>query len=132
MHAEVKNTIRIQVPSVELRDHLIERADYHERRAAEKAPLVPQLREADDALNRRAPGAEDAQADGALVAQFLSNNSYAQHGRVSLGDQAEMLEREVEDHKRRARALRFTAMHLKEEAYEFDVPLSDQLRWPLI
>lgn len=136
-----KNTILIQVGHAELKKMMLDRADYHDQRAAEKEPHIAKLREADDAVRGKKslitgqPLPEGAAAGFTAVPEgaFGALVSNMQQGyRANIGDQADALEADVRDHRARAKALRFVAEHLCGEVFEFRVPGIEQLRWPVI
>lgn len=136
-----KNTILIQVSHAELKKMMLDRADYHDQRAAEKEPHIAKLREADDAVRGKKPDGGTRQLQGLpgvaeaenVVSQFGAMLSNMQQGyRANIGDQADALEADVRDHRARAKALRFVAEHLCGSVFEFRVPGIEQLRWPVI
>jgi hypothetical protein len=96
---------KIRVASKELRDTLLDRAEYHRNRAETKQVELPKLREAMEMI--KAAPAES-------VAHFnKASASYA----FDPADAIENLERDIKDHHNKAIVFRFFADHLFDDDY---------------
>lgn len=105
-----KEGLKIVVTTDEMRAMLVEKAEYHTRRATEKEGQLPKLREACEAIQA-----------GADRGRLRAGNS------TSYGDlenEVDRLEREIATHRESERALKFTAAHLP-AATEFELRVGD-------
>lgn len=107
----IKEGLKVIVSTDEVRSMLLERAEYHSKRAVEKSAQLPKLREACEAIQ--------AGADR----KFRGGNS------TSYGDlenEVDRLEREIATHNEMIRGLKFTAEHLP-PATDFELRVSDDI-----
>ena len=96
--------LRFHFTTLQLNDHMVARAAYHESRADTKETALPELRAAVDIV--KAAGTTAA-TNIAAMSKF-SNSNY----QFDPGDQVEQLENDIKDHRNKALVFRELSNHL--------------------
>lgn len=104
--------LKIKVTSVELSQHMRDRAVYHESRRDEKRRLLPQIEDAAQQLKSQAPAQ--------TIAQFNKSGVTSNPYRFDGDDAVEQLKADIENHNNKAVAFKFLAEHLFAEDYCLD------------
>jgi len=97
----------------ELADHMAERAEYHDRRAAEKSGQLPKIKEAIATLARSPPG---------------GNSNYSFGGAIGADRE---LESDIKSHKKKAAIYRVLVAHLAPDEI-YVLPESDLIRLEIV
>ncbi len=102
--------MKTRMTSIDLRAHMLARAEYHHKRHDEKAAQLPQIEEAVDKIKASSPAT--------VVAQLGKGGNSAY--RFDGDDAVESLKRDITDHNNKAVAFKFLAEHLFAEDYCLD------------
>ncbi len=111
--ANIVKGLRYQFTTDHLREHMVQRAAYHEARATDKEAALPELQKAVDIV--KAAGKVSA----TTVATMSKFNSANYH--FDTADQVEQLETDIKDHRNKALVFRTLADHLvPDSVYDLD------------
>lgn len=100
--------LRLRIASSEIKTHCLERAKFHDGRAALKEGELPKLQSALDAIR--------AVSEPQPQLSHMSKVSSTYH--ADLGSEIENLERDIRNHKNQAMVFRFFSEHLFDEDYD--------------
>jgi hypothetical protein len=103
--------LRYQFTTAQLREHMLQRAVYHEERAVNKEGALPELQKAVDIV--KSAGKTQATA----IAQMGKFSNY----HFNASDQIDQLETDIKDHHNKALVFRTLSTHLWDHAtYDLD------------
>lgn len=114
--------LRYHYTTAQLSTHMRQRADYHDSRAAQKESALPELKSAVETVKAAGRGAA---ANVAAMSKFNTNYNF------DAGDQVEMLENDIKDHRNKALVFRTLADHLVADAV-YDIDENDLRRLEIV
>jgi len=113
--------LRLQIPYQELRQHCLDRAEYHKGRADLKEKELPKLKEAMEAIK---------QATLQSPSNLAHMNKMSATYNLNPGDTVEELEKDIREHRNKAEVFIYFANHLF--PYDYNLNESDLRRLEIV